>query len=505
MLARIVATLCLLGALVSLGCMDPAQGREEKGSGAQAPEGGKLFLYPERIELKKGGFAEVERGMMFVPLIRSDPDSKVIGVEVYRFRASGDGPSGAPPVFRLYGGPGWSGLSGSLQRKGFYEEDIVPMIQLADLVIVGQRGIGSSKPNTVCQGFQPLPLDREVSLEEQAQAMRRTSIRCRDYWRSKGYGLSGFNVVEAAADVRDVAQALGYQKIVIRGTSFGSHWGMAVMRFHPEIVARAVLSGMEGPDHTYDMPSGVLNALQRIAEAAEKSPQLKDEIPPGGLIEAFKEVISRVEKEPLVVEVNGKKVRFGADDVRSLAQGYTRRTSSRNGIRNWPWDVLKLHSGDFGPAARRRLANNRNRRFPTASFFMLDCGSGISQKREEVLNADPAAQLVGNLGWFYQVACPAWESDLGEEFRQNFSTEIPTVIVHGNWDTSTPYDNALELAPYFKDSKMVTVLGGSHGALGEALRSSSEFREALMKFISTGDRSDLPEEVELPELDWVTP
>ena len=61
------------------------------------------------------------------------------------------------------------------------------------------------------------------------------------------------------------------------------------------------------------------------------------------------------------------------------------------------------------------------------------------------------------------------------------------------------------LAPYFKDSKVVTVLGGSHGALGVALRNSSEFREALMKFISTGDRSDLPEEVELPELDWVTP
>ena len=52
---------------------------------------------------------------------------------------------------------------------------------------------------------------------------------------------------------------------------------------------------------------------------------------------------------------------------------------------------------------------------------------------------------------------------------------------------------------------MVTVLGGSHGALREALRSSGEFRDALMKFISTGDRSDLPDEVELPELDWVTP
>jgi len=42
------------------------------------------------------------------------------------------------------------------------------------------------------------------------------------------------------------------------------------------------------------------------------------------------------------------------------------------------------------------------------------------------------------------------------------------VIVHGNWDVNTPFENALELVPHFKRSQFVVVNGGSHGALREA-------------------------------------
>ena len=46
-------------------------------------------------------------------------------------------------------------------------------------------------------------------------------------------------MVEAAADVNDIRQALGYDRIILWGGSFGSHWSMAVMRYYPHIVARA--------------------------------------------------------------------------------------------------------------------------------------------------------------------------------------------------------------------------------------------------------------------------
>ena len=113
--------------------------------------------------------------------------------------------------------------------------------------------------------------------------------------------------------------------------------------------------------------------------------------------------------------------------------------------------------------------------------------------------------MIGNLGFFYKSACVAWDADLGEEFRAGFTTDIPTAIVHGNWDTSTPYENALELLPSFTNHKLVTVDGGSHGALNEALEESSSFREALDEFIRTGDLTGLPETVSLPEIEWEIP
>jgi hypothetical protein len=102
---------------------------------------------------------------------------------------------------------------------------------ISDLIVVGQRGIGSSKPNT---------------LRENGPAFL-ASQRCRTYWDSLGLDLSGFIVIEAAADVRDAA--------------------------------RAVLSGMEGPDHTYDRPTGILNAIRRYAAEAERSPAVRTLFP----------------------------------------------------------------------------------------------------------------------------------------------------------------------------------------------------------------------------------
>jgi pimeloyl-ACP methyl ester carboxylesterase len=315
-------------------------------------------------------------------------------------------------------------------------------------------------------------------------------------------------VIEAAADVNDVREALGYEKIQVHGGSFGSHWGMTVLRYYPEIVERTVLNGMEGPDHTYDMPGWVLKALERTAADAEASGALGDRMPEGGLLAAFRELIERADSEPIAVRIkrpgsrDSVDVILTGDDFRALSGGFSPSLRGHR-MAGWPADILRLHEGDFRVPANRQLASrSRAPGIPTAAFFMLDCGSGISPARAGRMLEDPGVEVVGNLGWFYQVTCPAWDADLGDEFRENFDTDIPTVIVHGNWDISTPLENALELAPHFKVRRFVLIERGTHGALSEALAASDEFRLALERFVTTGDMSDLPEKVVLPPVEW---
>ena len=473
------------------------------------PAAGTLYLAPERIPLKAGGFASVERGTMYVPVNRSNPAGGVLALEVYRFKAGAAATPGTPPIFRLYGGPNFLGLAENLATPGFYEADILPYTQVADLVVVSQRGIGPSKPTTFCERPPALPLDEPVTRDKVAAGYRQMAAACKAYWDGQGLDLHGFTVLEAASDVDDVRRVMGYDKITLWGGSFGSHWGMAIMRFHPQIVARAILRGMEGPDHTYDMPSGVLGAVSRIAAGADAAPGLKGLIPEGGLLQAFKTVIDRVEKQPVTVTVTNpatgkpQAVLFDAWRVRELAMGYSGRLAARRGMATWPADVLALYRGDFSQAALSLVRPEEG--FRTASYFMLDCGSGISPAREKQIAADPAAAVLGEVNLDYQAACPVWKSDLGDAFRKNFETTIPTVITYGTWDVSTPQENALELAPYFKRSTLVKVTGGSHGSLDDAMKASESFRRAIMKFAQTGDMTDVPAQVDLPAIEWVVP
>lgn len=475
---------------------------------AQSPEPGMFFLYPERIILEDGGFFNAERGMMFVPVNRSKKNSSVIAVEVYRFKRLEKADPATPPIFYLYGGPSFGGLERPLERLGTFEEQWLPFLDFSDVVVVSQRGIGPSKPTTIIETTtMPLPPDQPYDDEKAVAEFRQVLAKEKAVWEELGLDLSGFTVIEAAADVNDVRKALGYEKVILWGGSFGSHWGMAIMRTYPEIVERAIFRGMEGPDHTYDHPGHLRNVYKRVAEEAEKAPELKGLIPEGGLIKAIKNVVKRVEDKPFKVTVTNQETKelqdvlFDANSIKRLARGYS------GGLSAWPADVIALYNGDFSKAAERVVRRYRNsgRSFRPASYFMLDCGSGITPERLAEYKADPAVKIIGLGSWGYIAGCPVWKSDLGDEFRQNFETEIPSVIVHGTWDTSTPYENALELVPYFKKSKFIPVIRGPHGAIRAAMSASERFRKGILHFAATGDMSNLPDKVELPPVKWVVP
>jgi pimeloyl-ACP methyl ester carboxylesterase len=467
-----------------------------------------MFLYPERIPLIDGGFVNAERGILFVPTNRSREGSPVIGVEVYRFRASANARPGTPPIFFLHGGPSFAGLERALETEGTFEERWLPLTDVSDVVVVGQRGIGSSKPTTTIEATtSPVPADQPYDADGAAAEFQQVLARERSFWEESGVDLSGFTVLEAAEDVNDVRKALGYDKIIVWGGSFGSHWGMNLMRLHPEVVERAILRGMEGPDHTYDHPGHLWNVYRRVAEEAEGATELRGMIPEGGLIAALETIVARTESEPFTVTVTDREdnsqheVLLDGQSIKRLSRGYS------GGLSSWPADVITMSRGDFSEAAEtlHRRSSGAGRSFRTASYFMLDCGSGITAERLAEYNSDPAMAVLSRMNWSYVAGCPVWGSDLGDDFRQNFETRIPTVIVQGTWDTSTPYENALELVPYFKNSKFIPVIRGPHGAIRAAMDASEEFRAGILHFAASGETSQLPDTVTMPPVRWRVP
>ena len=79
------------------------------------------------------------------------------------------------------------------------------------------------------------------------------------------------------------------------------------------------------------------------------------------------------------------------------------------------------------------------------------------------------------------------------------------LLVHGDWDTSTPVDNSRELAPYFPNGRALFVHRGGHDGTFYLLREQPALKEAVHRFLRTGRMEDFPAEITLPAPAFVAP
>src|SRR3954471_3447992 len=259
---------------------------------------GEIIIEPASLTTPTGEAIGFELGTLYVPENRSDPGARIIGVGFARFRPRH--PTDVPPTFHLDGGPGASFLEGLTPGKNKHAMPGIDLYRgLGDVVFIDQRGF-SERGDVLKFKYRTTGrlLDRPTSLARESAAYAVMARAAVDAFRKKGVDLRGYDVKECADDVNDLRKALGYDQIILVGQSFGSQWSFAVMRRHPEIVARALLMGVEPLDFTYDMPSHVLAAVQRIWWEAEKDPRLQPYLPKGGLMAAAREVLLRLERAP---------------------------------------------------------------------------------------------------------------------------------------------------------------------------------------------------------------
>ena len=227
-----------------------------------------------------------ELGTLYVREKRSNPNSRIIPVGFARIR-SATHPTGTP-TFHLPGGPG-NTMIDKLQRPG--NAVFLQYLVVGDLVMLEQRGY-TLRGEQLLSHFpgNPLPLHSPTSLTEIKQSAVDLANASIAEYAGTEVDLSGYTILELADDVNDLRQALDYRKISLVGQSFGSQLSFAVMKRHPSIVKRALLSGVEPLNNGYDMPSHVFAAVRRMALDIDKDPMFQPYLPPGGYMAAIDEI-----------------------------------------------------------------------------------------------------------------------------------------------------------------------------------------------------------------------
>lgn len=471
-------------------------------SAAETHKAGEVAIEPATLTTADDKEIKYELGTLYVPENRLDPNSRLIGVGFARIKAPK--PTGAPPTFHLPGGPGNTILDRLHSSRG--QQQLLQYLTVGDVVLVEQRGYTTRGEQLVFQYHgKPQPLDQPTSpaaMNALAMDMARTAVA---EFSAKGIDLSGYTVLECADDVDALRRALGYKKISLVGQSFGSQWSFAIMRRHPQIVERALLSGVEPLNNGYDMPSHVFAALQRMAWEADRDPKLQSRLPENGsgLMGAVSEIASRLRAAPLHVQVEDPQTKrtdtvvLGLEDFQLLlsfspkpevilAVYHGRHDAWAGRIRD-----LRL-KGAVGPDEEVKLIS-----------WLIDSSLGVTPEREHQLRTDPALQFLG--AWTfapYIASAELWPSrDVGDDFRTPVVNRTPVLFVHGDWDTSTPIENTLEILPYFPNGHVLRVHRGPHGARAEIEREMPDVMKNVLEFLRTGRTEQLPMKVELPYAD----
>src|SRR6266480_5856276 len=460
---------------------------------------GEIIIEPASLTTPTGETIAFELGTLYVPENRSDPKARIIGVGFARFRPRH--PTGVPPTFLLDGGPGASFLEGLRPGNNKHARLGIDLyLGIGDVVFIDQRGF-SERGDVLKFKYRTIrrPLDQPTSIARESAGYAVMSRAAVDAFSRKGFDLRGYDVKECAEDVNNLRKALGYDQIILVGQSFGSQWSFAVMRCHPEIVARALLMGVEPLDFGYDMPSHVLAGVQRMWWEAEKDPQLKPYMPTGGLMAAAREVLQRLEKAPVKVSV--KKEKTGDEMTITLGKGDFQRTLNQEKGGTDPAFILSLYYRHYDEWARSALDFRQPRDAEEAIIGpLIDTSLGVTPQREYLLRNDPAAALLGQWDFdSYLATAGIWPSkDVGDEFRNEIISQIPVVFVEGDWDTSKPIENTLSVAPYFMNGRVLIVEHGKHFALKQMVEDSPEIVTALMEFVRSGKTNNLPARMTLP-------
>ncbi len=438
---------------------------------------------PYLFRANSGAVVEAELGSFSVPENRHRDDSPRITLKYIRFAATCESPG--QPIVYLAGGPGGS-ASGTAQgtRFAMFNE----LRQLGDVILFDQRGTGLSHrlPDGVTW---TIPSDQAATAEFSEQVVLQALADSLAVWRQAGVDLKAYNTEESADDIAALCRVLGAEKLRLVGSSYGTHLALCCLRRHPDRVERAVLAGVEGPDHTLKMPADVQRQLENVQSWLNANPVSRAKY--STFLEELENVIHGLEKAPAVLNGSaGKKVITGFDVQRFVA-GSLRGPES---ISMLPRVVQLMSEGNFAflGMAHSRLRTGTFEAMPLA----MDAGSAATRQRMARIQQQSSTTVLGDaINFPLNVAIPRLgELDLGDDFRSPVASEIAVLAISGTADGRTPPSNALEVLQTLSTGRHLLIHGAGHG--DPLFLSSPTIMEVMKRFLQ-GDAVGNTE-VELP-------
>jgi pimeloyl-ACP methyl ester carboxylesterase len=429
----------------------------------------------------------VSCGWLWVPEDRDDlTNTPWIQLAVAVIEAT-DGSTGGVPLVYLEGGPGGQAL---YSVEYYWLEN--PLTESRTVILIDQRGNGYSLPSLNCEEMESGAYEDEWEAGE----------ACVARLTNEGVDLNQYNSSDSAADIRDLAIALGYSQVDLLGVSYGTRLAMTVMRDHPAVVRAVILDSIYPPNARgyTEAPYLTIEVFRRLFAGCAAHPACNGAYP--DLEEVFLELVAELNDEPILVEFwddEAGEYYDEAIDGDTLIYDLFDQMYSTGVIPYLPAFIYSLYDGD-GDYAYQILDdaayNNENAWAGVADvyyndaefdnwewdisdaegqFYTVECSEEIpfdNYADAERLTAgyDPtlAASLLSDTDFMISY-CELWGVEPAPAIEnQAVVSSIPTLIVNGTYDPATPLEWAYLALETLSNGVVVEFPGYGHGIVLDA-------------------------------------
>jgi pimeloyl-ACP methyl ester carboxylesterase len=429
--------------------------------------------------VQSGLDGRVDCGLVRLHEAHDDSGSPMLDLRVVVARALSD--EGAEPVFFFTGGPG----SAASQSAGWLARDFAAARQTRDLVFIDQRGTG---------GSSPLQCDRAPGVARRIAPMfdRAETAACLAVL-GRGRSLARFTTSDAARDVDQVRRALGYARVNVHGSSYGTRAAWTYAAMFPQTVRSMILHGPAPPGFRMPLPfsRGLDVALEGLVSDCESDASCRRRYPE--LRRDLQRTFDGVKGAPVRVTLENDE---GGEVPATLpagevAEGLRYLLYTNTASRNIPSLLTQAAAGDYTPLARaaaeqRKLNETLNR----GMYLSVTCAEDLPFIAEDDIRAETGGTRLGDYRVRQQQgACAGWPRGEGPPAAFFATLDTPALVLAGQYDPATPLAGAHRGMSLLPNGRLVAIPHGAHSFFGLGIDRC--LTETMNAFIERGSAKDI--------------
>jgi pimeloyl-ACP methyl ester carboxylesterase len=364
------------------------------------------------------------------------------------------------PLFFLLGGPGESAtaIAPFIPKSPFFD-----LLDTRALILLDQRGTAGSH-RLQC----PPPTDPARHFGKLFDPDDVTT--CRRELEQKA-DLRLYTTSIAVEDLDALRSALGYERIVLWGGSYGTRVAMEYLRRHGDHVERAILDAVAGLDSYMPLyfAFDAQRAFDRVVDDCGAEPACANAFP--DLDDAFRTVLDRLREAPVQVTI-----RTGADNRRTEVPysigdfGYTIRGmlyDTRLTARLPAMLDLAARSGDLAGFANEyyRRSDTLGDHLANGMYLSVVCAEDVPFITDDAALRWTAGTFLGSyLIADYRRACSLWvRGEIPPDYHHTVQSDVPVLLLSGGRDPSTPPRWADRAVAGLANGRHVVFPAGGHG------------------------------------------